>query len=214
MHRLSVILAAVAVVGFAAALPAEEKPLMRAYNGKDLAGWHVERGKIEAWKANGDLLSCVAPGGGYLCLDREYADFELRLEYRIPPAGNTGVGLRFPRGGWPSTEGMEIQILDDAHPKYRELSGVHKNGSVYSFAAPTASPGKPPGEWNRMTVRAQGPRLIVLINGVEVQNLNLDEQTQPGKGELPLCKRPRRGLVGLQSHGDPVDFRNIEIREL
>jgi hypothetical protein len=198
----------------AGAAVAEEGPLTRVYNEKDLTGWHVERGKITAWKANGELLSCTGQEGGYLCLDREYGDFELRLEYRIPPAGNTGVGIRFPRGGWPSTDGMEIQILDDAHPKYKDLGAEHKNGSVYSFAAPKASPGKPAGEWNRMTIRCKGPHLVVRINGVEVQNLNLDEQQQKGKGDLPLSQRPRKGLVGVQSHGDPVDFRRIEIREL
>ncbi len=198
---------------------AAEKPFEKPYNGKDLSGWHVESGKLAAWKANGELLSCVAPGGGYLALDREYGDFELRLEYRLPAAGNSGVGIRFPKGGWPSTMGMEIQLLDDAAPAYKDLSAQHRNGSIYSFLAPKSSAGKssagkPAGEWNRIAIRAQGPKLQVRINDVEVQNVNLDEQTQKGKGDLPLSQRPRRGLVGLQSHGDPVDFRNIEIREL
>src|SRR5688500_436449 len=36
----------------------------KLYNGKDLTGWHVKDGKVEAWKANGDMISCVANGGG------------------------------------------------------------------------------------------------------------------------------------------------------
>lgn len=193
---------------------AAEGPFERPYNGKDLSGWHVESGKMEAWQANGELLSCVKPGGGYLALNREYGDFELKLEYRLPPAGNSGVGVRFPRGGWPSTMGMEVQLLDDAAPRYKNLGAQHRNGSIYSFLGPKSNPGKPAGEWNQLRIRAQGPRLQVWINDVEVQNVNLDQETKKGKGELPLSQRPRRGLVGLQSHGDPVDFRNIEIREL
>src|SRR5687767_1939312 len=102
-----------------AAGAAAEAGFVKLYNGTDLGGWHVEKGKIEAWKANGELISCVAPGGGYLATDKEYGDFELRLEYRIGPAGNSGVGLRFPKGGWPSTDAMEIQILDDTSPRYK-----------------------------------------------------------------------------------------------
>lgn len=198
----------------AACAAQDEKPFERPYNGKDLSGWHVESGKLEAWKAQGELLSCVKPGGGYLALDREYGDFDLKLEYRLPRAGNSGVGVRFPRGGWPSTMGMEIQLLDDADPRYQNLSAEHRNGSIYSFVRPKSNPARPAGEWNHLRVRCQGARVQVWINDVEIQNVNLDEQTKKGKGDLPLAQRPRRGLVGLQSHGDPVDFRNIEIREL
>lgn len=198
----------------AAGVRAGESGFVKLYNGRDLSGWHVESGKLEAWRANGPILSCVQAGGGYLATDREYGDFELRLEYRLPPAGNSGVGIRFPRGGWPSTMGMEIQLLDDDAPRYRNLDPKQRNGAIYSFVAPKARAARPAGEWNRLVIRCEGPLLVVHLNGVEIQRVNLDEQTQKGKGDLPLCRRPRRGLIGLQSHGDPVDFREIEIREL
>jgi len=196
------------------ALTAAAADWVKPYNGKDLSGWHVESGKLDSWKANGEMISCVKPGGGYLALDNEYGDFEIKLEYRLPKAGNSGVGVHFPRGGWPSTMGMEIQLLDDADPKYKDLDAIHKNGSIYSFVAPKAMPGKPAGEWNKIDVKCKGSHVEVHINDVEVQNVDVDTQTQKGKGDLPLNQRPRRGLVGLQSHGDPVDFRHIEIREL
>lgn len=212
-RRLLVGTAACALGGWA--VPVRAGEWVKAYNGKDLSGWHVESGKLEAWQARGETLSCVKPGGGYLALDKEYADFELRLEYRLPPAGNSGIGIRFPRGGWPSTDGFEIQILDDEHPMYKNLKPDQANGSIYTHIAPKSRPQKPAGEWNRYEVRCQGPHVHVKLNGVEIINANLDEyQDSLGKGKIPLGKRPRKGLVGLQSHGDPVDFRNIEIREL
>ena len=184
------------------------------YNGRDLTGWHVEAGKLEAWKADGETLSCVKPGGGYLATDEEYGDFELRLEYKLPPGGNSGIGLRFPRGGWPSTDGMEIQLLDEDPARNHDLKPVQANCAVYSFMPPKARAAKPAGEWNRLTIRCEGPRLYVRLNGVEVQDVELDKQTAQGKGKLPLSQRPRRGLIGLQSHGDPVSFRDIELRPL
>lgn len=187
---------------------------MALYNERDLAGWHVESGKLEAWRAEGDLLSCVKPGGGYLATDAEYDDFELRLEYRLPPGGNSGVGIRFPRGGWPSTDGIEIQLLDEDPDRNHDLKPVQANCAVYSFVPPKERAAKPSGEWNRLTIRCQGPRLYVRLNGVEVQDVDLEKQTAKGKGKLSLAQRPRRGLIGLQSHGDPVSFRQIEIRPL
>ena len=88
------------------------------------------------------------------------------------------------------------------------------NGAIYSFVAPKAKAAKPPGEWNRMLIRCQGPLVVVELNGVEVQRASMDDHPEQGKGELPLSKRPRKGLIGLQSHGDRVDFRSIEVREL
>ena len=198
------------VATVAAAAGKWEKP----YNGKDLSGWHVESGKLDSWRANGEMISCVSPGGGYLALDKEYSDFELQLEYRLPKAGNSGVGLRFPPGGWPSTQGMEIQLLDDADPQYAKLSSVHKNASIYSFVGPKVNAAKPAGEWNKIAIRCEGPHIRIKLNGKTVQDVNIEELTKKGKGGSALTERPRSGLVGLQSHGDPVDFRNIKIREL
>jgi hypothetical protein len=191
------------------------KPWTRLYNGKDLSGWHVEGSgaALTSWKAEGPVLSCIS-GSGYLARDEEYDDFELRLEYRLPPEGNSGIGLRFPRGGWPSTDGMEIQLLDDTAARYRDLKPESINGSIYTFVGPTARPAKPPGQWNKIEVRCKGPEVSVRISGKQVCSANVDEISSPGKGTTPLNKRPRRGLIGLQCHDDPVDFRNIEIRRL
>ena len=54
------------------------------FNGRDLTGWEVKDGKREAWVADGELLSCVSGGGGWLRTSRMYDDFVIKLEYRIP----------------------------------------------------------------------------------------------------------------------------------
>ena len=194
---------------------AAEGPWTKPYNGKDLSGWHVQEGTIASWKANGEMISCIAPKGGFLTLDKQYGDFEMRFEYRIPAGGNSGIGVHYPPGGHPSTTGMEIQILDDDAPMHKNLDPAQYNGSVYKLVAPKSRPAKPVGEWNRMTLRFQGPRIRIALNGTEIINVSADDyQTAPHADLTPLAKRPRRGCVGLQSHESNVDFRNIEIREL
>jgi hypothetical protein len=193
---------------------AQGREFTKLYNGKDLSGWHARGGKIESWKANGEMISCIAPGGGWLTSDKEYADFVLRLEYRIQPGGNSGVGVRYPAEGDPAHAGMEIQILDDAAPQYAALKPAQYNGGIYYQAAPKAKAANKPGEWNRYVIRCQGPNVRVRLNGVEIQNINVEEFTKAEGNYKPLAERPRKGFIGVQSHGDPVDFRNIEIREL
>ena len=97
---------------------------------------------------------------------------------------------------------------------YKDLKPAQANGAIYGFVAPKAKAAKPPGEWNRMTIRCQGPLVVVDLNGVEIQHASMADHPEKGKGELPLSERPRKGLIGLQSHGDRVDFRHIEVREL
>lgn len=188
---------------------------VRLYNGKDLTGWHAEGGELSAWQAKGEIVTCYTKKTCYLATDKQYGDFELRLDYKLPLGGNSGLGLRFAPGTWPSTEGMELQLLDDPAPQYVNLPKVQRNGALYMHVAPKATPGKPAGEWNHIEVKCQGPRVSAKMNGVDILDFSLDDYLDHvGKGKIGLGKRPRKGLVGLQSHGDPVEFRNVEIREL
>src|SRR5262249_12071428 len=81
------------------------------FNGKDLSGWTAnEGGKIDRWGVeDGILFTTGKAGGGWLMTEKEYGDFELLLEYRVPDAGNSGVALRSPLKGDPAYVGMEIQ---------------------------------------------------------------------------------------------------------
>ena len=73
------------------------------FNGKDLTGWKVNKGgKMEAWGADNGILFVQGGGGGWLMTEKEYGDFELRLEFKIPEKGNSGVALRSPMEGDPA----------------------------------------------------------------------------------------------------------------
>src|SRR4051794_18038909 len=81
---------------------ADWRPL---FNGKDLAGWKTAKGEPKNWRAENGLLVCEGGGGGWLSTDKQYSDFELELEYRVPPDGNSGVFLRAPHEGDPAYTG-------------------------------------------------------------------------------------------------------------
>jgi len=213
MDRRTFFLAS-AGLALAAGAAGAQAEFTKLYNGKDLTGWHVKDGKAEAWKANGEMISCSGEGGGWLASDKQYGDFVLRLEYRIPPGGNSGVGIRFPSQGDPAHVGMEIQILDDDAPQYKDLKPAQYTGGIYYQSAPKLKAAKKPGEWNRYVIRAKGPEITIRLNGMEIQKVNVEEFTKGEGGHKALAERPRRGHVGFQSHGAQVDFRNIEIREL
>src|SRR4051794_1359936 len=119
MNRRLILLAGAACLALTAAGATAKSKWVDLYNGKDLTGWHVKDGRDGVWQTNGELIVCKGAGGGWLTSDKEYGDFQLQLDYKIPPGGNSGVGLRYPAAGDPAHEGMEIQILDDDAPEYK-----------------------------------------------------------------------------------------------
>ena len=184
------------------------------FDSRSLAGWHAEGGKIESWQAADGILSCIASGGGELTTDSLYADFILTLEWRLPPGGNSGVGLRFPSNTHVSETGMEIQILDDDAPQHRDIKPAQRTGSIYYQVPAKQGAANPPGQWNRYVITCNGALVVVELNGKEVVRTNLDECTVGEGGLTPLSQRPRQGHIGLQSHESRVDFRNIRLKKL
>ncbi len=207
-----------AIVLSAQTVPAQEKSADKGfvplYNGKDLSGWEVLDGKKDAWKADGELLSCVAAGGGWLRTDKMYSDYVLRLEFRIPENGNSGVGLRFPDQGNPAFAGMEIQILDDGGDEYKNLKDSQYSGSIYSEVAAKRGALKPIGEFNSYEITCNGPFIKVVLNGETIVDADIDKYPKASGDYKPLPDRPRIGYIGMQSHGSRVDFRNIAVKDL
>lgn len=195
--------------------PEKEDGFVPLFNGKDLKGWKLYESKPEGWTVEEGLLVCTGKGGGWLGTERDYADYVLRLEYRLGPAGNSGVYLRAPEKGHISRVGMEIQLLDDNHPNYTRLDFYQYTGSIYHVQAPTRRAGKPAGEWNTLEIRAEGRRVVVVLNGKKIQDADLDYlQKDPEVAREHTGLARGTGRVGLQSHSNHVEFRNLRIKEL
>jgi hypothetical protein len=185
------------------------------FNSKDLTGWKLMSSKPEGWQVADGVLVNTGKGGGWLGTEKEYANFMLRLDYKVTPAGNSGVYLRAPDTGHISRVGMEIQILDDAHPKYAKLEPWQYCGALYHVVAPKEKVGKPAGEWNTMEIRAAGRQITVIHNGVAIVDANLDECLKdPAIAKEHTGLARTTGRIGLQSHSDRVEFRNLRVKEL
>ncbi|HEY2253574.1 MAG TPA: DUF1080 domain-containing protein, partial [Planctomycetaceae bacterium] len=182
------------------------------FNGKDLTGWEGAGQPAEkCWRVQDALLQCTGAPGPWLRSQDEFADFNLRFDYQVSPEGNSGVYVRVPADGNHHREndqappaGFEVQVLDDAAPKHKDLKDYQYCGSVYDIAGATRRVSKPAGEWNTLEINARGQHITVTHNGVIVVDLTEEK--------FPLIKlRQTKGFLGLQNHSTLVTFRNLRI---
>lgn len=193
--------------------PIDEPGFVPLFDGKTIDGRQVIGGKPEAWKVEDGRLVCEGHGGGWLASRRDYGDFELRLEFRLSPGSNSGVYLRAPADtSHISRTGMEIQLLDETHPRHRDIQPWQKTGSIYHVVPAEPGHGRPIGDWNSLAIRAEGKRLVVTLNGHVVVDDRIDRHPELD-AEHPGLKRAS-GRIGLQSHNDRVEFRNVRVREV
>ncbi|MFH0989995.1 MAG: family 16 glycoside hydrolase [bacterium] len=182
------------------------------FNGTDLSGWKLIEGKEGTWGVKDGILFTMGEGGGWLSTEREFENFQLDLDFKVPDGGNSGVFIRSPRQGDPAYTGMEIQILDDYAPVYAKLNAWQYCGSLYGVQAASPRASKKANEWQHMQIIAVGPRVKVTLNNQLIVDADLiahmdKESTHPG------LKR-RAGYTGLQSHTLRVEYKNIIVKEL
>ncbi|WP_254507414.1 3-keto-disaccharide hydrolase [Anatilimnocola floriformis] len=178
------------------------------FNGKDLAGWQGAGEEASAcWQVEDGVLLCTGKKGPWLRSKQQYSDFDLRLEYKIRAAGNSGVYVHVPENGnhHGKDAGVEIQILDDFSPKYKTLKDWQYTGSVYDFAPAKEHVGREVGEWNSLQIECSARRYRITHNGVLIVDAGVTEF--PG-----LAERLSTGYLGLQNHSEEVWFRNIRIK--
>jgi putative heme-binding domain-containing protein len=225
MHRPTLFLVASLCLG-ASFVSGEPLPL---FDGKTFAGWEgdtdsvwrIERGEIVAGKPDEKL-----PKNNFLCTTREFADFDLRLEYR---RGDNNGGIQFRSQRVPNhhevsgyqadfASGIDGCLYDES--RRNRFLGVYGIGEV-DLASEAGRPGAliklaqaaraenekklGIGEWNRYRIRAEGPRIRLWINDV----LTVDYTEKDAA--IPLA-----GKIAIQIHGGATEirYRNITIEEI
>lgn len=189
------------------------------FNGKNLDGWkHVGKGKMLV--ENGMIRG--NGGMGLLYWSKEkLSNCTLRVVYRMQKENsNSGVYIRIPlepREEWmPVHYGYEVQI--DNHPETSNEDEYHVTGTLYSLTKPLAKPGKPGPQWNTMDITLDGPRTIVVVNGVKVTDYREGDPVPPRKFDFEPYHglRPDTGYIGLQNHGkdDVVYFKEVLVKPL
>jgi dienelactone hydrolase len=183
------------------------------FNGKDLTGWK-STGDMKVWGAENGVIYCDKGGGGWLLTDKEFGDFELRVEYKMPKGGNSGVAIRSPFKGDPAYSGMEIQLIDDeGWPG--GLQKWQNTGAIYNVVPPKKINNKPIGEWNSIKIVAKGRQITVVNNGETLVDANLDDYVKEhGKKHPGILETNKKGRVGFQSYNKRVEFRNIYLKPL
>jgi len=175
------------------------------FNGRDLTGWRLTSpGQRNGWRAEDGVLvnDPKQEDGkphisyGNLRTDREFEDFNLKLETMVGPDGNSGIYLR----------GIyEVQVADS----YGRPPNSHGMGGVYSRITPTANPAKPPGQWQTYDITLVDRHVTVVLNGQKI----IDNQPLLGCTGGALWSDPfRAGPIYLQGDHTGVSYRNMVLR--
>ena len=182
------------------------------FNGEDLTGW---TGAVDNYEVVNGAIRCQDGHGGMLLAEKEYNNFIARVEFRLPPGGNNGLAIRSPGEGDVAYAGMcELQVLDSEHPKYKSLDKRQYHGSAYGMAAAHRGYLRQTGEWNFQQVTVDGSTITVELNGSIIMKTDLSKVTE-FMAEKPHPGKDRKsGFFGFAGHNDPVEFRNVSIKEL
>jgi 3-keto-disaccharide hydrolase len=192
------------------------------FDGKTTDGWrgYQKKDVPAGWKAVDGELARVGEGGDLVSID-EYTDFDLKIDWKIAPNGNSGIFYR----GSESEERMyysapEYQVLDnDGHPDAK--NGPDRfAGANYALMAPSKQVCHPAGQWNSTRIVVRGAHVEHWLNGEKVVDYELwspewKKLVAASKFKAwPTYGMAKTGRIGLQDHGNAVAFKNIKIKVL
>ncbi len=199
------------------------------FDGKTLDGWkgynHDSCG--ERWIVKDGELFCQGEGGGMgydIITTKKFADFELCLDWKISPQGNSGIFYHVVEDTAfdnPYETSPEYQLIDDlGWPK--KLEEWQKTGADYAMHTADTNVKKlnPVGEWNTSKIIFSKGHVEHWLNGKKLLEFTAWDETwtklrTEGKWkDYPAYGQAKEGAIGLQNHGSPIWFRNIMIKPL
>ncbi|MBS1598545.1 MAG: DUF1080 domain-containing protein [Bacteroidetes bacterium] len=200
------------------------------FDGSTLKGWHEYGHKpigsiwtVSSGAIHLDPKKRSGEEGGDILTDKEYSNFDLKLEWKISKNGNSGIIFYVKEDTTKYKEsyvtGAEMQVLDnDGHADGKIKK--HRAGDLYDLISSSTEPVKPVGEWNQVEIKSSNGKLELFLNNVLVVsttlwNANWDKLVSGSKFKsMPGFMKFKSGSIDLQDHGNEVWFRNIKIKEL
>ena len=205
------ILSCVLVLTVQANLKADDPKPVSLFDGKTLNGWEGDTEKtwnVEEGAIAGGSLETTVPRNEFLCTTKSYGDFELKVRFKLlgdKAKANAGVQIRTKRIpnhheviGYQADIGQDYWgALYDESRRAKVLAGPSKEtiAKIVKFE-----------DWNDYTIRCEGPRIRLWLNGTQTVDFTEEDE-----------KIERTGIIGLQIHGGAkakVYYKDITIVEL
>lgn len=189
------------------------------FDGKSLDGWVGLGGDKSSYYVRDGMLICKVTGKVHIFTEKEYANFILRLQIKLDPGGNNGVGIRTQVNPEPHLFGMETQVLDDDYYKDGApltLLDYQHHGSIYGVVPAKTGHLKPAGQWNDEEIICNGTHVTVRLNGAVIVDADLDK-VQPLDHKAHPGLQYKQGHISLHAHGNygaEVFFRNLRVKKL
>jgi len=210
------------------------------FDGQSFDGWKIYGSKDDVtqyWEIEDGALKFIrevsfagliwnhmnpfTPAAVDLMTKERFGNFELSIDWRISPGGNSGIFYLVPdeHSSLPWDRGLEMQVLDDLGHSDGEIER-HRAGDLYDLQSLARDAARPVGEWNTARVRVEGDHIEHWLNDRAL--VDISRGSPEWNDALAASKfadtedygAAERGHITLQDHGDIVWYRNIKIREL
>lgn len=197
------------------------------WDGKTFDGWHTfNKDSVIGWDIKDGLLISLGQGGDYandIVTDKDYRNFELSIDWKLSPGGNSGLFYNAVEGKYPQIYAMapEYQLIDDlGFPE--KIEDWQTTAACYGMYVPDSAKKvlKPIGEFNNSKIVLNNGHAEHWLNGVKVLEYDLwtddwNKRVKDGKWkDFPDFGTAKSGKIGIQDHGQSNSFRNIKIKEL
>tara|TARA_R110002096_G_scaffold52142_20_gene136056 strand:- start:836 stop:1534 length:699 start_codon:yes stop_codon:yes gene_type:complete len=188
------------------------------FDGNDLSSWRNYQAETigEQWQVADGAFTLTAKGGGDIITKEQYGAFELVLDWKISPAGNSGIMFHVTEEEKrPWQTGPEIQIQD-----HSAGHDPQKAGWLYQLYEADVDTAKPAGEWNTFRVVITPEICEQYVNGTKYYeyvkgSADWDAKVAASKfSAFPNFGKPTKGHICFQDHGNVVSFRNVKIKSL